>query len=117
MSENAKTCENCRTRCGWFLDAGPSECDSWKAMPTVQEVARENGASPVSFIPAGDFTDSGRRLYGPSFGLTKRELFAAMAMQGLLAGGMNPLDESAGRIGAMHADRLIAALAATAPTT
>ena len=39
MSENAKTCENCRSRCGGLLGAGPSECGSWEAMPTAQAAA------------------------------------------------------------------------------
>lgn len=116
MRENAKTCENCRTRCGGFLGAGPNECGSWEAMPTAQEVARENGASPVNFIPAGDVTDSGQRLYGPSFGLTKRELFAAMATQSMF-GGSGLTDREIALCCVSMADHLVAALAATEPTT
>lgn len=44
-------------------------------------------------------------------GVTKRELFAAMAMQGLLASGLFRQDPSGVRLEALvHADALLAAL-------
>lgn len=49
---------------------------------------------------------SGKLVY--SYGLTKRELFAAMAMQGMLAYGENNYDPCV--YAASYADRLIAEL-------
>lgn len=49
----------------------------------------------------------------PEYGLTKRELFAAMAMQGILSGlGWDSLiyNESVAKDAAMLADKLITAL-------
>lgn len=51
--------------------------------------------------------------YDPEFGLTKRELFAAMAMQGLLASGDKSTDADERAYHAIrHAEALIARLSA-----
>jgi hypothetical protein len=69
-----------------MLGSCSEECGSWERKLTPEERAKENGGEPVNFIPMGDATDRGTHLWAPSFGLTKRELFAAMAMQGILSG-------------------------------
>lgn len=43
--------------------------------------------------------------------LTKREMFAAMAMQGLLAGNVTSISIDAGRYAVQYADALLAELA------
>lgn len=73
-----------------------------------------NGTEPA-FARAGNLYPSGD-YECPSYGLTKREYFAAMAMQGLCANAWWNLASSAtiARWSIEHADALIAALAAKA---
>ena len=55
-------------------------------MPSAQEKAKANGdklAHPV--LDCQETSDSGRTEYWTTGGLTKREWFAGMALQGLLA--------------------------------
>jgi hypothetical protein len=63
-----------------------------------------DSAYPSNFVP---------ERYNPEFGLTKRELFAARAMQGLLtnAGIVDCYDKIAG-LAVNHADALIERLSA-----
>lgn len=69
-------------------------------------IVQRNASEPAFAMPAGEGHD-------PRFGLTKRELFAAMAMQGYLANGHNLDDPSMTRVAALsvkRADALLAAL-------
>lgn len=111
--ESQKTCENCRIQCGGMLGSSSNECFAWERRLTPEEQAKENGASPVSFVPMGDVTDRGTHLWAPSFGITKRELFAAMAMQGNLS-ATDVIDSSPEGIAGWsvrYADALLAELA------
>jgi hypothetical protein len=57
----------------------------------------DNASAPASPTPYMDQTIEGGELYCDNSGLTKREHFAAMAMQGLLAGGYG-MDDPANRL-------------------
>jgi hypothetical protein len=97
-----------------MLGSCSEECGSWERKLTPEERAKENGGEPVNFIPMGDATDRGTHLWAPSFGLTKRELFAAMAMQGQLSSASECADSSCGGIAKWavnYADALLAELA------
>lgn len=70
----------------------------------------ENGSLPASPVPL--CPGEGFREHGPADGLTKRELFAAMAMQGF-ASDPNTTTSSVdvlARIAVVWADALLAAL-------
>ena len=80
--------------------------------------AKTNGAMPVSRVP--DVIDHERNFcqYGTE-GLTKRELFAAMAMQGLLSGEYRDASPEqylyVANHAVHHADVLLAELAEAKP--
>lgn len=70
--------------------------------------AKDNGNSPANVF--GDYS-SAMEVWS---GLTKRELFAAMAMQGLLADSTNPVANEYSEYATFaveHADALLVALA------
>ena len=94
-----------------MLGGNAEECGSWERELTPEERAKENGGEPVNFIPMGDATDRGTHLWAPSFGLTKRELFAAMAMQGFCARGPVSHIDLTARTAVDVADALLAELA------
>ena len=110
---NDMACENCGNNCGGMLASSPTECGSWTRKPTKSERAEMNGCEPVSYIPMGDVTERGTHLWSPSFGLTKREHFAAMAMQGFCAhpGRLVSVGLTA-QLAVEYADGLLRALAA-----
>ena len=62
-----------------------------------------------------EFTNGTTRGANEGFGLTKRELFAAMAMQGLLAKGGGGDPEAFAMWAVRDADALLAELAKEAP--
>jgi len=74
-----------------------------------QLLARENGAEPATGFEYG-----GRR---ENNGMTKRELFAVMLMQGLMSSDVegNLTEEACARIGVGHADALLVELQRSNP--
>ena len=108
------TCENCGNACGGILASSPKECGSWNRKPTESERAEMNGCEPVSFIPMGDVTDRGTRLWGPSFGLTKREEFAKAAMQAWRIANPTKVHDWVAENACKDADALLRALAHSA---
>ena len=109
---NDMACENCGNNCGGMLASSPKECGSWRRKPTKSERAKMNGCEPVSYIPMGDVTERGTHLWSQSFGITKREHFAAMAMQGMLSASLHLHDypSQASALAIEHADALLCAL-------
>lgn len=116
MSEPTDLCDRCDfTRLDHECRDVEGLCREFR--PNEKEAAAKRAAAngrdytfafPSVAMPNGDF------LYGAN-GLTKREHFAALAMQGLIAARYSMIESDLSLLSVKHADELLAALERVKP--